>query len=94
MSLATQWTASQDPAFISVIRAAIVQQAVAITSESTATANHVARVRLATTVLLSPGQYVSDFAEAVASQVVDKTATDATILNTVSSVWNALAGVQ
>ena len=76
-----------------MIQAAIVQQAVAITSELASVANHSNRVKLATTVLLSPSTYVSDFAQAVASQAVDKTATDVTILNTVSAVWNAIAGV-
>jgi hypothetical protein len=93
MSLATQYTASQDATFQTLIQAAIVQQAIAVTSELTTTTNHVNRVRLATNILLSPSTYVSDFAQAVASQAVDKTATDTVILNTVSAVWNAIAGV-
>ena len=70
-----------------------MQQAIAITSELTTVTNHTNRVRLATNILLSPTTYVSDFAQAVTSQAVDKTATDAVILNTVSAVWNAIAGV-
>jgi hypothetical protein len=93
MSLATQFAAANDTTFQSLIQAAIVQQAVAITSELVTVINHVNRVRLATNILLSPATYVSDFAQAVASQAVDKTATDAVILTTVSAVWNALAGV-
>jgi hypothetical protein len=93
MSLATQYAASQDTTFQTLIQAAIVQQAIAITGELTTVTNHANRVRLATSVLLSPSAYVSDFAQAVASQAVDKTATDALILTTVSAVWNALAGV-
>jgi hypothetical protein len=93
MSLATQFTASQDVTFQNLIQAAIVQQAIAITSELTTVTNHSNRVKLATNVLLSPLFYVSDFAQAVASQAVDMTATDTVILNMVSAVWNALAGV-
>ena len=93
MSLATQYAASQDATFQTLIQAAIVQQAVAITAELTSVSNHANRVKLATNVLLSPQTYISDFAQAVASQAVDKTATDAVILNTVSAVWNAIAGV-
>lgn len=93
MSLATQFTASQDVTFLQLIQAAIVQQAIAITSELVTVTNHTNRVHLATNILLSPTTYVSDFAQAVASQAVDKTATDATILTTVSAVWNAIAGV-
>lgn len=93
MSLASQWTASQDVTFLQVIQAAIVQQAIAITSELTTVTNHTNRVKLATNILLSPTTYVSDFAQAVASQAVDKTASDAVILTTVSAVWNAIAGV-
>jgi hypothetical protein len=93
MSLATQAAAATDQTFLTLIEAAIVQQAIAITSEATNVVNHTNRVRLATQILLSPITYVSDFAWAVASQAVDKTAADATILNTVSSVWNAIAGV-
>jgi hypothetical protein len=93
MSLSSQFTASQDQTFLNLIQAAIVQQAVAITNEAINVVNHVNRVRLATNILLSPITYVSDFAQAVASQAVDKTATDAVILTTVSAVWNSIAGV-
>jgi hypothetical protein len=93
MSLTTQFAAANDITFQNLIQAAMVQQAVAITNEVTTTTNHVNRVRLATSILLSPATYVIDFAQAVASQAVDKTATDSTILTTVSAVWNSLAGV-
>jgi hypothetical protein len=93
MSLATQFAAANDVTFQNLIQAAIVQQAIAITSELVSVANHSNRVKLATNVLLSPTTYVSDFAQAVASQAIDKTATDAAILTAVASVWNAIAGV-
>jgi hypothetical protein len=93
MSLATQYAASQDATFLNLIQAAMVQQAIAVTAELTSVTNHTNRVHLATNILLNPTTYVSDFAQAVASQAVDKTATDAIILTTVSAVWNALAGV-
>lgn len=93
MSLATQWAASQDITFQNLIQAAIVQTAVILTGEAANTVNHTNRVRLATNILLSPTTYVSDFAQAVASQGADKNSPDATILADVSGVWNAIAGV-
>jgi hypothetical protein len=93
MSLATQYAAANDVTFQNLIQAAIVQSAIAITSELASVANHPNRVKLATNVLLNPSAYVSDFAQAVASQAVDKTATDAIILTTVAAVFNAIAGV-
>ena len=93
MSLATQYAAAQDVTFQNLIQAAIVETAVILISEAANTVNHTNRVRLATNILLSPTTYVSDFAQAVASQGADKTATDATILADVSGVWNAVAGI-
>lgn len=93
MSLTTQAAAAQDPAFLTLIQAAIIQQAIAICAEAASTADHVNRVNLATAILRSPNGYIQSFAQAVASQAVDKTATDAVILATVSAVWNAIAGV-
>jgi hypothetical protein len=93
MSLASQYAAANDVTFQNLIQAAIVQSAVAITSELASVANHANRAQLATNVLLSPTTYVSDFAQAVASQAIDKTATDAAILTGVASVWNAISGV-
>ena len=93
MSLSTQFAAAQDTTFQNLIQAAIVQSAIMITSELASVANHDNRVKLATNVLLSPTTYVSDFAQAVSSQAIDKTATDAAIMDAVSAVWNAIAGV-
>jgi hypothetical protein len=93
MSLATQYAASIDATFLTLIQAAIVEIAVITTSELASVDNHVNRVRLATNILLNPALYVSDFAQAVASQGVDKTSTDTAILSSVSGVWNAIAGV-
>lgn len=93
MSLATQYAAAQDVTFQNLIQAAIVETAVILISEAANTVNHTNRVRLATNILLSPTTYVSDFAQAVASQGADKTSTDATILADVSGVWNAVAGI-
>lgn len=93
MSLASQYAAAQDTTFQNLIQAAIVQTAVILTSEAANTVNHENRVRLATNILLSPTTYVSDFAQAVASQGADKNTADATILANVSGVWNAISGV-
>lgn len=93
MSLATQYAASQDATFLTLIQAAIVQTAVILINEAANTVNHIHRVQLATNILLSPTTYVSDFAQAVASQGADKNSTDATILADVSGVWNAIAGI-
>lgn len=93
MSLTTQFAAANDPTFQNLIQAAVIQQAIAITSELASTTDHVNRAALATNVLRSPNQYLSSFCQAVASQAIDKTATDAVILTTVAAVWNAIAGV-
>ena len=93
MSLTTQFAAATDTTFLNLIQAAIIQQAIAITSEAPTAADHINRANLATEVLRSPGQYLASFAQAVASQAIDKTAADSAILNTVSAVWNAIAGV-
>jgi hypothetical protein len=93
MSLATQFAAANDTTFQNLIQAAIVETAVILSGELASVDNHANRVRLATNILLNPTLYVSDFAQAVASQGVDKTATDAVIMSSVSGVWNAIAGV-
>jgi hypothetical protein len=93
MSLATQYAAANDATFQSLIQAAIIQSAVAIMNELVSVAYHSIRATLANNVLLTPSAYVATFAQAVASQAIDKTATDAVILTTVASVWNAIAGV-
>jgi len=93
MSLATQYAAANDPTFQNLIQAAIVQRAILVVLEPTSETNYQNRVRLANNIMLSPITYVSDFAQAVASQAIDKTATDAAILTAVAGVWNAIAGV-
>jgi len=93
MSLATQYAAANDPTFQTLIQAAIVQRAILVVLEPTSETNYQNRVRLATNILLSPTTYVNDFAQAVASQAIDKTATDTAILTAVAGVWNAIAGV-
>ena len=93
MSLATQFAASQDVTFQQLIQAAIVQQAVAISRELPSVKNHFNRAQLAAQVLLNPSLYVSGFAQAVASQSIDKNATDIAVLGAVSAVWNTVAGL-
>lgn len=92
MSLASQFSAANDATFQNLIQAAIVQQAVAIFNESSGTADHVNRAALANKVLLGSSAYVANFAQAVASQGVDKTATDTVILTTIAAVWNTISG--
>jgi hypothetical protein len=57
-----------------------------------APSNHIFRASYANKVLNNPTGYAVLFAYACASQGADKTSSDSTIINTVSSVWNALAG--
>lgn len=74
------------------IEMSIVAAAINIQAEVTTTANHANRSNFARSVLSNPSTYIVAFALALASQGLDDTATDASINNTVSAVWNALAG--
>jgi len=72
---------------------AVSSQAVAVSQELTTVTNHANRVVLAKNVLNNPSGYVDPFAQAMASQGLDNTSTDAAIANAVSVGWNFMAGV-
>ena len=99
MSLATQYLAALDSVFLQRVTQAMITAAVAISSELTTTLNHTFRVALAKAVITSNGGAGSinpwsyAFAQALTSQAVDGTATDAAISSMISGVWNAVAGV-
>lgn len=92
MTLQSQSDVAYQPSFQARVMQAMVTAAVAIQAESTGTSNHTNRANYAKLVLNAPQQYVFAFAQGVASQGQDNNATDATIQNTVNSIWNALAG--
>lgn len=66
---------------------------IAIASEATATPHHTNRVALAKQVAASPITWEYSFAQALASQALDETSTDAQINTGIATVWNTLAGV-
>lgn len=80
------------PSFQQRVVEAMITAAVDIQAEATNTPNHTNRAVYAKAVLNAPQQYALPFALGVASQGIDNTATDATIQNTVNSLWNAYAG--
>lgn len=66
--------------------------ALAISSETSTTPDHANRVALAKQVLNAPDNFTYAFAQALASQSIDDTSTDAQINVGVASVWNGMAG--
>jgi hypothetical protein len=71
---------------------AAVSQAVTVSGENPATANHVKRVALATAITNQPLSWIDAIAAACASQGLDNTSLDAAIATSVSAIWNTLAG--
>lgn len=98
MALTDSYTIGTNPAFVQRVTVAMLNAAVAITSESTTTADHTNRETLARAALLSPSQYGPMFALAVAANLALTPATlpgttDAQVATSVSAVWNGFAGV-
>lgn len=71
---------------------AIMQVAVTVATEPIGTANHANRVALARTVLANPLQWMGPLTQAIASQGLDQSSTDAAIVSMLSAGWNAIAG--
>ncbi len=93
MSLASEYSDSQDQSFINTVQIAICAAAVAISSEVNTTTNHANRCALAKAVLAGPSSHAPLFAASLASQGINKASTDTAINNGVASVWDAHAGV-
>lgn len=96
MAFADQYTNGNSLVFTQRVSIAMENAAIAISSEATSTTNHGNRVALAKQTLLNPSQYAPLFAQAVAANLAmdaPNSATDAQLSNTVSAIWNALAGV-
>jgi Flp pilus assembly protein TadG len=89
--------ASGDPSWASRIKARLLQDAIAITTESAFTANHVARVSLAGKILQEPALWTSRFVVVVAGQSGPASAnslaavTDSQINTAVDSVIDSFA---
>lgn len=72
---------------------AIVKAAIDIASELDTTEGHDARVAYATRVLSDPASHTRSFLPGiVADSTIDELATDITLYNRVSAIWNAYAG--
>jgi hypothetical protein len=94
MSLIDQYTTSQDTTFRQKVQMAMVKTAVDVQGESTGTANHTNRSTYAAQVLNSPEAYIGRFALAAAEGgAVTTTSSDSNIINQVSAIWDAMAGV-
>lgn len=92
MTLLSQSDIAYQPTFQAKVLQAMVTAAINVQAELTSTANHQNRALYAKAILNAPQQYVLAFALGAVSQLIDNTATDATIQTTVNSLWNAFAG--
>jgi len=95
MSLAQQFSAANDVAFISRIQQAMEATAINLAAEAGATANHANRMLLVKAVLASPGSYAPLFAQSVIalnSSVDGSALTDQQLKDGCASNWNAHAG--
>jgi hypothetical protein len=91
--LTAQYAAISSSPFQNSCEMAAVTAAISISAEATSVVDHVNRVALAKAVLNAPANWRAVFAEALASQGIDSTSTDAAINTGIASVWNAIAGV-
>jgi hypothetical protein len=93
MALDTQARLALYPPFRDKVTIAMVQQAIAVQGEATATANHANRSAYAREVLNAPEQFTPRFVLAVmADETIALNATDQTLKDRVAAVFNALAG--
>lgn len=93
MTLYAQYNLAREPEFIASVTIAMIQAAIAIANESTATANHALRARHAARVLNEPTHFAPGFALGVASNpAITAESTDSDIQFTVNSNWDAFAG--
>lgn len=94
MSLTDQYSTSQDTSFRQRVQMAMIKTAVDVQGESSGTANHTNRSTYATSVLNNPEAFVGRFALAVSEGgTVTGSSTDTDIINQVSAIWDAMAGV-
>lgn len=87
LSLAEKDDFGNDLAFKARVRAGIVQTALAIFPDPKPQRNS-----LALQVLQNPDTWLRQFALAVATQQANRTVTDTEITNSISAVWNDIAG--
>jgi hypothetical protein len=71
---------------------AMVKTAIDVQSELPSASWHGVRAALARQALANPSVWTGPFAQAVASQGFDNSSADKQISDSVSSVWNAIAG--
>ena len=94
MSFAEQFNLAMMPTFVARVQAAMVKSAIAVSSEDPETPAYVTRVQWATQVLRDPAHYATRMAFGVAANpVITAESSDDAIEFTISSVWNAYAGV-
>ncbi len=95
MALHDQWNIATDDSFKRRVQIAMLNAAIAISSEATATPNHTNRANYAKAVLNDPERYMPLFSLAICAfdATLTSASPDASINTAVASVWNALAGV-
>lgn len=88
-----QYALATDPTFQQRVEIAAAIMAVTISVENPAVAFHTQRFELAVKVANAPVVWAPQFAVVVAADTtITSGATDQTLLNRVSGVWNAMAG--
>jgi hypothetical protein len=91
-SLASEFSEASNPTLQARIQMATAKAAQDISSEAEDTANHQARVNLASAVARNPSMYTSAFTTMLCAQGITNASTDAEISSMVSAVWNTIAG--
>jgi hypothetical protein len=90
MAYATDYTTATTTAFVNKVQLAIVATAIAISNEAANTANHAARVALASKVLANPAGYAQLMAFGMAtSGATDNNSSDGTLDSRISAIWNS-----
>lgn len=90
MALIDDSNLAQDPVFVDRVKMAIVSTALAIQSESTATANHAVRSAYALLILANPLGYAQRMAPGMATDGnATASSTDANLETRASAIYNA-----
>lgn len=92
-TLSEEFSESNNPALQERVQMAAVKAGQDISSEAEDTPGHSYRIGLAHSVVQNPTQWRQPFTTSVCAQGVTSQSADADISNTVSAVWNVMAGV-
>lgn len=97
MALVDEYTAAQDPTFISrVFMAAVFYAVNSIETEDPSTPNHVNRAKYARDLVISPVSFAAQLAQGVIAlnqATSGASLSDTVISNSVATIWNMYAGI-